>query len=466
MKKTKSTSLLLGFFFLVPSIFSQGIPNYPCYRTVEETFSTAQKLTEKYPNLASWVDVGDSWQKTKGKGGHDMMVLVLTNKKIKKEKPKLFTTSAIHAREFATAELMTRFAENLLNNYDKDPDVTWMLDHQEMHLMLITNPDGRKKAEPNVMWRKNVNTTICSQGGRSRQGVDLNRNFSFKWGSAGSTDECSETYRGKSAASEPETQAVEAYQRKLFKDVRGPNKGDKAPDDTPGTYIDIHAYGEIILYPKGMGNSDQMTSLVRKYAYLNKHKVKFIDDHNSPEAKTYIEGKDLNSYEDHRFNMTFAHGYGELGVASYLFELGKAFFEKCDYFEKSVLPNNFKALKYAFQVVRAPYLLPSGPDALNVKVTKDGEVSALLDDTRFGGSGEPTHSIASAEIFVDTPPWDDGAKAIPMTAKDGKSDSSKEAFTGKIDISNFSSGKHIIFVRGKDQNGSIGPVSSAFLVVD
>ena len=54
----------------------EGIPGYPCYRTVEETFATAQAIVADHPNLATWTDVGDSWEKTdRPLAGYDMMVL-------------------------------------------------------------------------------------------------------------------------------------------------------------------------------------------------------------------------------------------------------------------------------------------------------------------------------------------------------------------------------------------------------
>ena len=58
--------------------------------------------------------------------------------------------SAIHAREYATAELITRFAEYLVENYGTDPDITWLLDYNEIHLLLQANPDGRKHAETGI----------------------------------------------------------------------------------------------------------------------------------------------------------------------------------------------------------------------------------------------------------------------------------------------------------------------------
>lgn len=40
--------------------------------------------------------------------------------------------------------------------------------------------------------------------------MDLNRNYGYQWGGGGSSGEaCLDTYRGASADSEPETQAVE-----------------------------------------------------------------------------------------------------------------------------------------------------------------------------------------------------------------------------------------------------------------
>ena len=40
-----------------------GIPGYPCYRTVEETYADLAQLAVDYPQLATWTDIGDSWEK-------------------------------------------------------------------------------------------------------------------------------------------------------------------------------------------------------------------------------------------------------------------------------------------------------------------------------------------------------------------------------------------------------------------
>ena len=76
-----------------------GIPGYPCYRTVEETFAAGDSIIAAHPTLASFVDAGNSWEKATAGGlpGYDMKVLKLTNSAIAGPKPKLFITAAIHA---------------------------------------------------------------------------------------------------------------------------------------------------------------------------------------------------------------------------------------------------------------------------------------------------------------------------------------------------------------------------------
>ncbi|GAB4581344.1 MAG: hypothetical protein Fur0022_40910 [Anaerolineales bacterium] len=440
------------------------IPGFACYRTVEGTFNTATDLVTAYPTLASFIDAGDSWEKQTPGGlpGYDMMVLVLTNQTTPGPKPKLFITSAIHAREYTTAELITRFAEYLLTHYNSDADVTWLLDHHEIHLMLHTNPDGRKQAETGLLWRKNTNQNYCGTTSTSR-GADLNRNFDFEWGCCGgsSGNQCSETYRGPSPASEPETQAVQNYLRDIFPDQRGPGLNDPAPVDATGVYLDIHSYSELVLWPWGFTsnpapNSTALQTLGRKFAYFNNY---------YPEQAIGLYPTD---------GTTDDFGYGDLGVASYTFELGTAFFQDCGTFENTILPNNLPALLFAAKASRTPYLSPAGPEALDIAVS-EGVVAAgtpvtltaTLDDTRFNNQNgtEPFQNIAAAEYYVDTPDWGSNPTPNPMSPADGNFNSPIEGATATIDTTGWSEGRHIVFVRGKDANNNWGVVSAKFIYI-
>ncbi|MCP5108167.1 MAG: carboxypeptidase [bacterium] len=448
----------------------EAIPSYPCYRTVEETFASAEAMVAAYPALATWTDQGDSWEKANGFGGYDMNVLKLTNSAIAGPKPKLFLTGAIHAREYTTAELVTRFAEYLVDNYGTDADATWLLDHHELHVMLHANPDGRKKAETGLSWRKNTNQDYCSPTSNYR-GADLNRNFAFKWDCCGgsSSSECDTTFHGAYAASEPETQAVQTYMMSLFPDQRGPNDSDAAPLDATGIYLDIHASGRLILWPWGWTsgpapNAAGLQTFGRKMAYFNGHTPK--------------QGYGL--YPTDGTTKLFA--YGELGIPGYTIELGTQFFQSCTYFENTLVPDNMPTLLYALKVVRTPYMTPSGPDAAGITLSAGSTplgvpagtvvtLNALIDDTRYNNSNgtEPSQDIAAAEYYIDTPPWVTSPVpvAVALSASDGSFNSTQEAVEGSIDTTGWSDEtQHIIFVRGQDTDGNWGAFSGIFLYIN
>ena len=437
---------------------ANGIPGYACYRTVDETYAAAEALVATYPTLATWVDIGDTWEKATPGGGRDLRVLRLTNADIPGPKPKLFAMGSVHAREYAPAELLTRFAERLLQGYDSDPDLTWLLDYHEIHLLLQANPDGRAHAETGQLWRKNTNQDYCSPTSAYR-GADLNRNYDFAWGccggSSGST--CSETYRGQGPASEPEVQAIQAYLQANFTDQRGPDISDPAPLDASGIFLDVHAFGDLVLWPWGFTyepapNQRALQTLGRKYAYFT----------------GYTAQQSYEMYPTDGDSDTFA--YGDLGLAGYTIELGDWFFQDCATFEGTILPANLAALTYMAKAASAPYLLPAGPEALDLVAAPLNlnlgvlRLQAVINDRRYpAGSGEPMQAIAAAEYTIDTPPWLPEAQSVPLQPVDGVFDERVETAEALIELSGLSPGRHTVYVRGKDLRDNWGVVSAQFI---
>ena len=444
----------------------QSIPSFSCYETVEETFDAAQALVQARPTLATWADKGDSWQKSQGQGGYDMGVLKLSNSAVAGTKPILFVQAAIHAREYATAPLVLEFARWLVNGYGTVADATWILDHHEVHLMLQANPDGRKKAETGLSWRKNTNTAYCGATSNVR-GADLNRNFSFGWnstnGQGSSGDPCNLTYRGPSAGSEPEVQAIQAYVRSLWPDRRGPNRNDAAPSDTSGIHLDIHSYSQLVLWPWGTtsrpaGNGTALRTLGRKLAYFNGY---------TPQQAIGLYPTDGTSD---------GVSYGELGVAAYTIELGTSFFQSCSSYNSTIKPGNLPALIYAAKVVRTPYLTPGGPDVTSIALSNSAAttgvqaglpvvLTASVTDTRFRNTNgtEPTQSIRGAEAYVDVPPWSAGAVPIALAASDGSFNAKTETVRATLDTSLLTKGPHLVYVRSRDTSGQWGAFSASFL---
>jgi hypothetical protein len=450
---------------------TSGIPGYACYRTLTETYTSAQAIALAHPNLATWTAIGPSWEKANlpSPAGSDLYVLRLTNRAVPGPKPKLFIMASIHAREYAPAELATRFAETLLERYGSDPDITWLLDYREIHLLLQANPDGRKQAEKGLingdyMWRKNTDANYCMADTLLR-GADLNRNFPFQWGGedGSSGNECEETYRGPSPASEPETQAVISYIKSEFPDRRTDDLTSPAPDNTSGLFIDLHSYGNLVLWPWGWTespapNQTGLEMLGRKLAYLN---------HYLPEQSDRL-------YATNGTTDDFA--YGELGLAAYTIEVGTDFFQDCATFENTILPDNLPVLVAAAKAAGKPYLEPSGPDILSVSITptlstpnNTAQISAFADDTRFSTQNGPMnfHNIAAAEYTIDTPPWITTTTPIThsMAALDGSFDQTTEYISATIDTRGLSAGRHTVFVRGKNAAGYWGATTSAFLYI-
>lgn len=440
-----------------------GIPGYACYRTVEETFASLDQLAVAHPDLAAWSDVGDSWDKaTPGANpGYDINALVLTNRAVPGPKPKLMIISAIHAREYATAELATRFAELLVANYGIDPEITWLLDTTELHLIPQANPDGRKQAEGGYSWRKNVNNANgCTT--TPYYGTDLNRNSSFMWNIGGSSGyACDETYRGPSAASEPEVQAIQNYAAAIFPDQRGPDPGDPAPETATGVFLTLHSYGQLVLYPWGYTtvdapNGPALATLGRKFGYFNNYTV-------CQDCLYAVSGS------------TDDWVYGELGVPSYTFEIGTTFFQSCAFFEQNIVPRNMPALLYALKAARLPYQEPMGPEvtgpALSVNVVSSGTtviLTGVADDSRYDSNGygnEPVQTISAARYSVDAPPWAEGVVFEPIQAADGNFDGPVENLTATLDTTDWSSGRHTVYLQAQDSLGNWGVPSAVFLTI-
>ncbi len=436
-----------------------GIPGFPCYRTVEETMATGEALVAAYPALASYIDVGDSYLKTQNAAaGYDLKVLRLTNSAIAGSKPKIMIMGSVHAREYATAELVTRFGEHLLAAYGTDPDVTWLLDFHEVHILLVANPDGRKKAETGLLWRKNLRPNGCTSP--NDIGTDLNRGYDFQWGCCGgsSTNPCSQSYRGTAPAVEPENQAIQDYLLSIFPDQRGTGLSTPADPNTTGLLFDVHSFSQVLLSSWGFSGGPPpddagIQTLGRKYGW-------FVDYPSQTGSFGVVDGSSKD----------FA--YGELGIPAYTIELGTEFFQQCDVFDHLMVGDHIPAMTWAAKIVRTSYITPSGPDVVEVAIPARtflaGELVALtaeIDDTRFQNDNgvEPTQNIMAAQYTVDLPPWEALAAPVALFADDGLFDAKAEAVNAMIDTTGLSAGRHTVYVRGQDVAGNWGSVSAVFL---
>ncbi|MFF6838437.1 M14 family zinc carboxypeptidase [Streptomyces tanashiensis] len=170
------------------------------------------------PGLTKVVSIGKTLK------GQDILALKLTRGAQRAKdgsKPATLYMSNQHAREWITPEMTRRLMHHYLDNYGKDPRITRIVDTTELWFVLSANPDGydHTHADPaNRQWRKNLRDNDGDGKIGPGDGVDLNRNFAYKWGydnEGSSPDPADETFRGKAAMSEPETRALDAFQKRI-----------------------------------------------------------------------------------------------------------------------------------------------------------------------------------------------------------------------------------------------------------
>ncbi len=415
------------------------IPDYPCYRTIAEINLQLDTWAAAYPDLVALEQIGASYE------GRPLTVVRLTNQTTAGPKPPFVILANIHGRELITNETAMVFIERLLTGYGVDADLTWLLDEHEIYVLVSTNPDGHVKNEPDsgepwAYWRKN--TQPYGNCGSAGYGVDLNRNFGFdEWGGAGSKDDpCYDTYRGPTADSEPETQAVQAFAREVFTAT--------APG---GLAISLHSYGNLVLWPWGYTytaapDAPALQALGEKLATFNGYRAQQASD-------LYPASGTADDWL-----------YDTLKVPAYTFEIGSAsdgFYPPCLRYDALVEPN-LDAFVYAAKVARAPYQTSLGPDVASITVTGAAEswlLTATVDDQENGG-----HSIAAAEAYVDVLPWD-GGTALPLSATDGAYDAVSELVQGTVSFGGAPGERHMLFVRGQDAEGNWGPITASFFNV-
>lgn len=152
-------------------------------------------------------------------------------------RPAVFYSALTHAREPEGMQTLFYFVDDLLARYDTDSFARYLLDQRVIYICPLANPDGyyyNQTISPGGggTWRKNRRNNGTSYG------VDLNRNFGFKWGydNLGSSPTASsDVYRGPWAFSEPETQA----QRDLVNSLQ------------PVTGLSMHSYSDLFIHPWG-----------------------------------------------------------------------------------------------------------------------------------------------------------------------------------------------------------------------
>lgn len=206
------------------------------YFTYSEMLTILDNMASQYPNLITAKQPISTFASIEGRPIY--WLKISDNPTIDESEPEILYTALHHAREAASLSQMIYYMYYLLEHYGNDPEITALINNTEMYFVPCVNPDGyvyNENTNPNGggMWRKNRRNN-----NNGTYGVDLNRNYGFHWGLddiGSSPDPNDQTYRGTSAFSEPETQALQWFaENHQFKMT-----------------INYHSYGNDLIYPWG-----------------------------------------------------------------------------------------------------------------------------------------------------------------------------------------------------------------------
>jgi len=245
----------------------EGAGFFGAYRTYAEHVAFMNDLVATYPDLATMVNLGESWN------GRILWAIHITGPG--GDKPGVMYHGAQHGNEIMGPCVVAYLAQQLLANYNSDPVTAALVDNMEWFLLPIMNPDGYEA------------------GSRyNDHGVDLNRN----WGGPGT---------GASAFSEPETVAM----RDFF--LSHPNVQ---------AHVDLHSYGYAIIWP--WGHKEDLCDDHLTFKALGK---RMADEILEVRDVSYDTRGSINRALYPVIGGSVDYSYGELGVWGMVFEIGYTF---------------------------------------------------------------------------------------------------------------------------------------------
>jgi carboxypeptidase T len=269
--------------FNIPTVANYSNGSMGGFFTYQEMLNNLDSMVSKYPNLISARAPIGTFTSIENR---PIYWLRISNNPNTDDfsKPEILYSALHHAREPASMQQMIYYMWYVLENYDTNPELAYVVNNTEMYFVPCINPDGylyNEQTDPNGggMHRKNRRNV-----GTSNKGVDLNRNYSYQFAGVGSSGNSNDdTYRGTGAFSEPETQAMEWFtENHNFKIA-----------------LNYHSYADDLLFPWGYDNSQQCADH-DLYVALSDYMVRENNYNNYQSAFLYEAAGDSDDW-----------GYGE-----------------------------------------------------------------------------------------------------------------------------------------------------------
>jgi len=220
--------------YIAPTEFTYG--SMGSFHTLTEINAVMDTMAKRYPTFVSpRAQIGTMTSIE----GRPIYYVKLSNNVSYNDpkKPQVLFNALHHAREPEGMESELFFMWYLLENYNTNDSIKFLVDNTQMYFVPCVNVDGytynqTTNSTGGGMWRKNRRHN--SDG---TYGVDLNRNYGYHW--VQSTTTSADDYSGTAGFSEPETQIMEGF----------------AISHDFEFSISIHCYGNYMIHPWGYSST-------------------------------------------------------------------------------------------------------------------------------------------------------------------------------------------------------------------
>lgn len=219
---------------LIPTPENFNLGTMAGFYKYQEMLDELDQMVALYPNLITIKQQISTFQTHEGRPIY--YVVISDNPTNTEPEPNVLYTAIHHAREPLGMTEVIFYMWYLLENYNTNDEIKFLVDNTQLFFVPCINPDGyiyNETTNPDGggMHRKNRRPV-----GTTNIGVDLNRNYSYQWGQQGtSNDPDSDIYCGTGPFSEPETQAI-----KWLVETYGFKSA-----------LNAHTFGDLHLFPIG-----------------------------------------------------------------------------------------------------------------------------------------------------------------------------------------------------------------------
>ena len=393
----------------VATLATEFPKGYEGYHSYTEVAAETAAVAAAHPDIATRFSIGTSYQ------GRQLWAMKISdNVNVDENEPEILFDGAHHADEHMGTEMTLRIMHWLVDGYGTDPRITNIVNTREIWIVFLVNPDG---AEYDISggrfhsWRKNRQPTP----GSTSIGTDLNRNYSYRWGTPGNTSSnpAAGTYRGPAPFSTPEDRAMRDFIASRV--VNGRQQIRAA--------ISFHESGRLVMWPYGYTSTDVPSDMT-------------VDDH----AALIAIGKHMaatNGYKPEQASDLYLDSgtsrdylYGMYRTFAYTFELSiKAYPD--DSMIASETGRNKEAVLYLMEQAWCPY-------SVRGAAVRAARCGAFDDDMEVGRG------------WVVNP---DGTDTAPLSGRFARADPAATSWSGPKQLGTTPSGSRA-FVTGAPAGAS------------